>query len=66
MKIKHDRKNKRLWLSQEKYIERVLEKFNMKDAKPMSTPLSTHFKLSDKLSPTRNEEKKVKKKIPYA
>ena len=32
MQILRDRKAKKLWLSQEKYIERVLERFNMKHA----------------------------------
>ena len=32
MRIIHDRKNKRLWLSQERYIEKVLNRFNMKDS----------------------------------
>ena len=45
MQILHDRKVKKLWLSQEKYIERVLERFNMKHAKPISTPLGSYFKL---------------------
>lgn len=38
----------------------------MKDAKTMSMPLARHFKLSDKLSPTSNDENKVMEKIPYA
>ncbi|KNA18313.1 hypothetical protein SOVF_071950, partial [Spinacia oleracea] len=46
MEIARDRKVGKLWLSQEKYIEWVLERFNMKHAKPVSTPLATHFKLS--------------------
>ena len=29
MKISRDRKNEKLWLSQESYIEKVLERFNM-------------------------------------
>ena len=43
MQIMRDRKNKRLWLSQEKYIKKVLDMFNMKDAKPIGTPLAAHF-----------------------
>uniref|UniRef100_A0A2N9HS85 Integrase catalytic domain-containing protein n=1 Tax=Fagus sylvatica TaxID=28930 RepID=A0A2N9HS85_FAGSY len=39
MQILRDRKAKKLWLSQEKYVERVLERFNMKHAKPVSTSL---------------------------
>ena len=41
-----DQKNNKLWLSHEKYLERVLEKFNMKHSKPTNTPLATNFKLS--------------------
>ena len=58
MQILHDRKAKKLWLSQEKYIERVLERFNMKHAKPVSTPLGAHFKLRNK---SCSSSKKVKK-----
>ncbi|GKV38830.1 hypothetical protein SLEP1_g46695 [Rubroshorea leprosula] len=46
MKIFRDRKSKKLWLSQEKYIEKVLDRFNMSKAKPVGTPLAGHFKLS--------------------
>ena len=41
MRITRDRKAKKLWLSQEKYVERVLERFNMKDAKSVSTHTSS-------------------------
>lgn len=33
MEIARDRKAEKLWLSQEEYIERILERFNMKHAK---------------------------------
>eukprot|EP00253_Pinus_taeda_P028006 PITA_28006 len=59
-------KNKRLWLSQEKYIKKVLGRFNMKDAKPVGTPLATHFKLSTELCPSDDKEKEEMSKIPYA
>ncbi|KAK3003592.1 hypothetical protein RJ639_018169 [Escallonia herrerae] len=48
MQIVRDRKTKMLWLSQQKYIKRVLERFNMNDAKPVSTPFANHFKLRKK------------------
>jgi len=66
MQIMRDRKNKRLWLSQEKYIKKVLHRFNMKDAKPVGTPLATHFKLSTELCPNNDKEKDEMRKIPYA
>lgn len=56
MHITRDRKNKRLWLSQEKYVERVIKRFNMHDAKPVSIPLANHFKLSKKSCPSSKKE----------
>ena len=46
MKISRDRSVGTLNLSQELYIEKVLSRFRVNDAKPMSTPLANHFKLS--------------------
>ena len=46
MKIIRDRKKNKLWLSQERYIEKVLERFNMSKVKPVVSPLAGHFKLS--------------------
>jgi len=66
MDVTRDQKNKKLWLSQEKYVERVLEKFNMKNAKPASTPLTAHFKLSEWDCPQLKEEKLQMSKIPHA
>lgn len=39
MRINRDKKKHMLKLSQEKYIEKVLKRFNMGDAKPVTTPL---------------------------
>ena len=66
MKITRDRASKRLWLSQEKYIEKVLERFNMAKSKPVNTPLAGHFKLSSAQCPTSDEEQEGMKQIPYA
>ena len=66
MRIMRDKKNKRLWLSQEKYIKKVLDRFNMKDVKLVGTPPATHFKLSIELCPSNDKEKEEKSKIPYA
>ncbi|GKV15591.1 hypothetical protein SLEP1_g26368 [Rubroshorea leprosula] len=66
MAITRDRKAGKLWLSQEKYVERLLERFNMKHAKPVSTPLANHFKLSKRSCPTTKEEKEKMSPIPYS
>ncbi|PKI75376.1 hypothetical protein CRG98_004260 [Punica granatum] len=52
MHISHDRSSEKLWLSQEKYIEKILDQFNMGNAKSVSSPLASHFKLSSKQCPT--------------
>ena len=56
----------KLWISQEKYIEKVLKKFNMNNAKPMSSPLPVHMKLSFEQCPTTDEDKKTMKNVPYS
>eukprot|EP00252_Welwitschia_mirabilis_P028029 TRINITY_DN992_c0_g1_i5.p1 TRINITY_DN992_c0_g1~~TRINITY_DN992_c0_g1_i5.p1 ORF type:complete len:816 (+),score=171.97 TRINITY_DN992_c0_g1_i5:277-2448(+) len=66
MSIHRDRKQKKLWLSQSDYIGKVLERFSMKDAKPMSTPLATHFQLSRKDCPSSKEDVAKVRNIPYA
>lgn len=66
MQISRDRKAMKLWLSQEKYIEKVLAKFDMDKAKPVGSPLAAHFLLSSKMCPSNDEEKKKMENIPYA
>ncbi|XP_048323873.2 retrovirus-related Pol polyprotein from transposon TNT 1-94 [Ziziphus jujuba] len=66
MQIIRDRKNRRLWLSQEKYVERVIKRFNMDKAKPVSIPLANHFKLSKRLCPSSKEEIEEMASVPYS
>ena len=66
MEILRDRKAGKSWLSQERYIERLLEMFNMKNSKPVSTPLAGHFKLSKSLYLSTEEEKGKMLAIPYS
>ncbi|CAL2238507.1 unnamed protein product [Prunus armeniaca] len=66
MEIQRDRTAGRIWISQAKYIQKVLEKFNMQEAKVVSTPLAAHFKLSGQQCPKSEEEQQVMEKVPYA
>ncbi|CAL5323559.1 unnamed protein product [Camellia sinensis] len=66
MKIIRDRKKGLIWLSQESYIEKVLERFNMDKAKPISCPLVGHFKLSSNQCSTSEKDNEEILKIPYA
>ena len=56
----------KLWLSQESYIEKVLERFNMSKAKTVCSPLAGHLKLSSKQCPTGEKDMKEMSKVPYA
>jgi len=66
MEIFRDRSNGKLWLSQQKYVEKILLRFGMNNVKPVSVPLASHFKLSSSLCPNTHEEKEYMSQIPYA
>jgi hypothetical protein len=53
-------------LSQGEYIEKVLERFRMQNAKPVSTPLSIHLKLTKEMCPKTQEEIKYMSRVPYS
>ena len=53
-------------LSQSEYVKKVLNRFNMNEAKPVSTPLGSHFKLSKEQSPKIEEERDHISKVSYA
>ena len=65
MKISRDRSKKLLWLSQERYIEKVLERFNMKYVKSVISPLAGHHKLNSKQYPTNKKETNKMRKVSY-
>ncbi|WJZ90857.1 hypothetical protein VitviT2T_009974 [Vitis vinifera] len=66
MKIHKDKASGRLWLSQHSYVKRVLKRFNMDSAKPVSTALANHFRLSTNQCPKIDDEVKDMSKVPYA
>jgi hypothetical protein len=55
-----------LGLSQEKYVTKVLHRFNMSEARPVGSTLPTNCKLSSKQSPKTKAEKEDMMKVPYA
>ncbi|MCO5609856.1 hypothetical protein L7F22_064088 [Adiantum nelumboides] len=56
MKISRDMQRQNLTLSQEDYIEKVLERFEMKNIKIVSSPLSSDFRRSKKMFPKTEED----------
>jgi len=57
MRIERDRSTNKLYLSQEKYIEKIHCRFKMDNAKVVSCPLAAHFKLSTKQGSSTHEKK---------
>ena len=66
MEIHKDRGSRKLWLSQQSYIEKVLDKFGMSSAKLVSTPLANHFRLFLNQCPKSDREIEDMAKVPYA
>ncbi|GKV37331.1 hypothetical protein SLEP1_g45370 [Rubroshorea leprosula] len=66
MEIHRDRHGGTIKPSQKKFVEKVLERFNMKDAKLVSTPLASHFKLLAQLCPRSNEDLEYMSHVPYS
>jgi hypothetical protein len=66
MEIVRDRKSSKLYLSQRGYIEMVIHCFNMYNAKPVSTPLDAHFRLSSDLCPQSDHEIEYMSRVPYS
>ncbi|KAD2393643.1 hypothetical protein E3N88_40620 [Mikania micrantha] len=66
IRITRDRASKKLHMSQEQYIERVLCRFNMANAKVVSSPLTPNFKLTDKDYPSSEKDVEEMDCVPYA
>ena len=66
MEIFKDRARRVLHLSQGGYIQKVLERFGMKGAKPTELPLAGHFRLSKIMVPQTEVEAQEMEMVPYA
>ena len=66
IQIIRDRKNRLLALSQAAYIDKVLERFSMKNSKKGRLPSRHGIHLSKKQSPQTPEEEDAMRKVPYA
>ncbi|KAJ9542762.1 hypothetical protein OSB04_029268 [Centaurea solstitialis] len=66
MEIVRDRKARKLYLSQEGYVQKVLRRFGMSEAKPVNTPFAPHFKLSSALSPSTQADVAYMARVPYS
>ncbi|KAH9299672.1 hypothetical protein KI387_031354, partial [Taxus chinensis] len=67
MRITQDRKEWKMTLSQEEYIKKVLDRFNMQDAKPVRTPLAGHLSYQREQCPkTEQGERNQMSMVPYS
>ncbi|GKD35609.1 retrovirus-related pol polyprotein from transposon TNT 1-94 [Tanacetum coccineum] len=66
MQIHRDRVSRKIWLSQKSYVNKILQRFNMQDCKPISTPFPTDVKLSSMMSPNNEKERMEMSRVPYA
>ena len=57
MRITRDRSNGCIYLSQSEYVCKILNRFNMENAKSLSTALSMHVKLSKDECPKSDHER---------
>jgi len=66
MEISRHRSTCNLWLSQENYILKMLERFNMTEVRSVSTSLAGHFRLSSSQCPNSQEEENEMSQVPFA
>ena len=56
MEFKRNRADKKLWFNQRKYVEAILQRFNMQECKPVKVPIPVGVRLSKKQCPKTQEE----------
>lgn len=66
MRIVRRREERKIFLSQEKYILKVLQRFKTENAKVVSSPLPPGVKLSREQCPSTCEKKEYMQKVPYS
>jgi hypothetical protein len=66
MEIKRDRANKKLCLNHRKYVEIILQRFNVQESKSVKVPISVGIKLFVNQCPKTQEEEEDMYYVPYA
>ena len=64
--VTRNRKSGTIELLQQAYIDQLLKRFGLQDAKPVSTPLSSGVRLTQDDCPIMDEEKSDMANVPYA
>ena len=63
--VTRNRKNRTITLSQQSYIESILARFNLTDAKPLSIPMDPNISFSKDDCPTTPDEVARMRRVPY-
>ena len=66
VKISRDRSRRLLSLSQETYINKVLERFNIQNCKPIGNPIAKGETFSKRMCPQTQQEVARMKNVLYA
>eukprot|EP00253_Pinus_taeda_P034356 PITA_34356 len=66
MEIKRNREKRKLWLKERKYVDTILQRFNMQDSKSVKVPIHVGVKLSTEQYPKTQEEEEDMSRVPYA
>ncbi|KAH9781363.1 Integrase catalytic domain-containing protein [Citrus sinensis] len=66
MQIVRNRSKGTLFLTQAMYAKRVLSRFEMSGAKPVTVPMSAHFRLSKLQEPEEDHDLVHMKSVPYS
>ena len=65
MKIQRYMENGKPWLSQQKYVDKIIQGFNMNNVKPINISLVSHLSFLQVLCPTNDEDKQFMSRVPY-
>ena len=65
IKVERDGPTGRIHLSQKRYVEELLKKFNMEDVKTVTTPIEPNMKITKAMQPTTDDERYKMKTRPY-
>ena len=66
MEIRRDHANRKIWLNQRKYVEMVLQIFNMHGSKMVKVPIPVGVNLSVEQCPKTQKEEEDMSQVPYA
>ena len=65
LELTRNREEKKLWVSQNDFIKKVILRFNMSDCNPKLTLADPHVRLSKEMVPKTEAKRREVKKLPY-